>query len=491
MSFISLTFLYLFLPITLVAYYLLPRLFALPRNAKTTVLNLFLFAISIFVYAWGETFLVGVLLLSLVVNYCQALWADARFQKNKSLRVVVACTVLFNLGLLFFFKYSEFVGTMISDVLKHFGGEGFDVSKQHLPLGISFFSFQAMSYVIDVCRREVPSERSLLRFGVYVFLFPHLFAGPIVRYRDLAGQLGERTVSLDSFAGGLRRFIIGLSKKLLIAEPLAEVADAVFAVPHGQLSASAAWLGVACFTLRIYFDFSGYSDMAIGLAKLFGFTFQENFNYPYIAASITDFWRRWHISLSSWFRDYVYIPLGGSRAGAWRTYRNLMIVFLLCGLWHGANWTFILWGIWHGAFLIFERLGLGRMMNALGAVPKHTYTLIVVMLGWVLFRAETLAQAGGMFAALFGFGSGACNIWEVWTNKLYVVGPVAIVACMPVLPWLLAQRDALQARWNDGRAVVLESLLAPAGTIAMAALLLGISMQLAASTFTPFIYFRH
>ncbi len=266
--------------------------------------------------------------------------------------------VVFNFGLLGYFKYAGFVCRNLSPLWEELGGRAFSAGDVHLPIGISFFSFQAMSYVIDVYRRDVPADRNFLRFGLYVFLFPHLIAGPIVRYRDIAGQLKQRPASLDQFAEGVRRLVAGLGKKLLIADTLAVTADAAFQVPPGELSLAAAWLGLVCYSLQIYFDFSGYSDMAIGLGKLFGFDFLENFRHPYAASSITDFWRRWHISLSSWFRDYVYIPLGGNRVGPFATYRNLLIVFLLCGLWHGANWTFLIWGLWHGLFLVGERLGL-------------------------------------------------------------------------------------------------------------------------------------
>ena len=265
----------------------------------------------------------------------------------------------------------------------------------HLPLGISFFTFHAISYVIDIHRHKTQGGKPL-DFALYMTLFPHSIAGPIVRYGDIAGQIAHRVVTTAGFAEGIRRFIIGLAKKMLVANTVAVAADAIFALPGRELNFSLAWLGVACYTLQIYFDFSGYSDMAIGLAKLFGIDFLENFNYPYAARSITEFWRRWHISLSSWFRDYLYIPLGGNRCGRVRNYVNLVTVFFLCGLWHGASWTFAAWGLFHGAFLVLERMKAGRMIDSLWSPVRHLYTLLVVSVGWVLFRADTVPQADGV-----------------------------------------------------------------------------------------------
>ena len=265
----------------------------------------------------------------------------------------------------------------------------------HLPLGISFFTFHALSYVIDIHRRKSAGGKPL-DFALYMTLFPHSIAGPIVRYGDIAGQIAHRVVTTAGFAEGIRRFIIGLAKKMLVANTVAVAADAIFALPGGELNFSLAWLGVACYTLQIYFDFSGYSDMAIGLAKLFGIDFLENFNYPYAARSITEFWRRWHISLSSWFRDYLYIPLGGNRCCPVRNYANLVTVFFLCGLWHGASWTFAAWGLFHGAFLVLERMKAGRVIESLWSPVRHVYTLLVVSVGWVLFRADTMPQAAAV-----------------------------------------------------------------------------------------------
>ena len=326
MYFHSQTLLYLFLPIVLVGYHALPwLLIGNARTLRTTAQNAFLFAASVYFYAWGEKEFVLVLLGSLAANYAFAN-AIARNQlANRSGKRWLIAAIAFDLGLLVYFKYTGFLAANLS----------LPIAEIHLPIGISFFTFQAISYVADVYRREVPAQRNFLRFGLYVFLFPHLIAGPIVRYRDIAAQLSSRCITLDSFAEGVRRLILGLAKKVLIADTLAVVADHLFRLPESDLTASAAWLGMACYALQIYFDFSGYSDMAIGLGKMLGFDFLENFNYPYTATSVTEFWRRWHISLSSWFRDYVYVPLGGNRGG--KTYRNLLVVFILCGVWHGAE----------------------------------------------------------------------------------------------------------------------------------------------------------
>ena len=332
MLFSSPVFLFVFLPLLLAAYFIAPRLLH----------NSVLLIASLLFYTWGEPRLVGVMLMAIAANYLLGLWVQ-RVRLTRAGPYVASLAVTFNLGVLGYFKYSEF---FISNVIAL------------LPTwttGISFYIFQAMSYVIDVYRGTTAAQRNPLNLALYVVFFPQLIAGPIVRYVDVAHELDSRAVDLADFAHGMRRFVTGLGKKMLIANSCAAVADVLFAAPPQQLPANVAWLGLICYSLQIYFDFSGYSDMAIGLGRMFGFHFVENFNYPYAAQSITDFWRRWHISLSSWFRDYLYIPLGGNRCGLWRTAFNLVIVFLLCGLWHGAEWTFVVWGAVHGCLLIVER----------------------------------------------------------------------------------------------------------------------------------------
>ncbi|MEE8467510.1 MAG: MBOAT family O-acyltransferase [Planctomycetota bacterium] len=406
MVFSSPTFLFLFLPLVLVLHLVLGKRL---RNAG-------LLAASLLFYAWGEGFLVAIMLLSIATNWGLGLWV-ARARAAGGGKRAVAVSVAFNLGLLVTFKYANWIWASLSSLLGALGlmDGGLPPMAEvlgpplealgltdgslpadwgiRLPIGISFFTFQAMSYVIDVYRGEAEIQRNPVHFGVYIALFPQLIAGPIVRYRDVAQQIRERTVDLTGFAWGVRRFVVGLGKKMLIANVVGHAADRIFALTPAELTTSAAWLGLVCYTLQIYFDFSGYSDMAIGLGRMLGFRFLENFRFPYVSRSVTEFWRRWHISLSTWYRDYLYIPLGGSRRGPGRTYLNLLIVFALCGLWHGASWSFLVWGLFHGAFLVVERLGLGAALERRPAVLRHAYLLAVVMTGWVFFRAETLTQA--------------------------------------------------------------------------------------------------
>ena len=469
MVFSSPIFLFLFLPLMLAGYYLLAGMFQSARNV-------FLFTASLFFYAWGEKTYLFVLLGSLIVNYILA-----RMLERYRSRGLLAWAITLNLSLLVVFKYKAFLVANLSGVWELFGGSAFSVKEGHLPIGISFFTFQAMSYVIDVHRREVPAQRSFLLFGLYVFLFPHLIAGPIVRYRDIADQLAKRRISGEQFALGVKRFILGLAKKMLFANTLAEIADQIFKLPADQLTLGAAWLGIVCYTLQIYFDFSGYSDMAIGLGKMFGFDFLENFRYPYMATSITDFWRRWHISLSSWFRDYLYIPLGGNRGSRLRTYTNLMIVFLLCGLWHGASWTFIVWGAFHGLFLIVERLGLNSALDRAWRPLQHFYVLVAVMVGWVFFRVETIAHGFTYLSAMSGMTSGIYLASDFWTLELAWVLPFAILAATPVRPWIEAQLTKLPQLEGVGSLVE---------TLGLGVLFFVSTVMLAAGTYSPFIYFR-
>ena len=484
MYFNSPVFLYVFLAAVLLIYHGVPAILNLRGSAQSLFTNLFLFSASLFFYAWGELGYVLVLFASLVVNYGFARVAEWLQARDRTTRPLAVLVVSLNLALLIWFKYVGFLAATLAGVI---GMPDVAAPEGYLPIGISFFTFQAISYILDVCRKEVPAERSFLKFGVYVFLFPHLIAGPIVRYRDIAAQLTVRPVGLERFAEGVRRLGIGLAKKLLLADTFAEAADAAFGtkamvVSAAELSMAAAWLGLLCWSLQIYFDFSGYSDMAIGLGKMFGFDFLENFRYPYIAQSITEFWRRWHISLSSWFRDYVYVPLGGNRAGAWATYRNLLIVFVLCGIWHGANWTFLIWGLYHGIFLILERLGMGRVIARLPRPLRHGYALLAVAGGWVFFRAADMRHAGGIFEALVRGDGGTQEFADVWNPKLAFALPLGLLACLPILPTAKRFLATRGERWNG--------LAGFYGALGIAACYLGASMQLAAKTYSPFIYFR-
>ena len=484
MYFNSQIFLHLFLPAALLIYHGVPAVVRLRGRPHTLFANLFLFGASLFFYAWGEYAYTLVLYLSFVVNYFLARTAEILATRNRSTTPVAALAVALNLALLIWFKYVGFIIAVLAE-------RGFAVRlpglPDHLPIGISFFTFQAISYVLDVCRKEVPAERSYLNFGLYVFLFPHLIAGPIVRYRDIAAQLAVRPVGLERFAEGVRRFGIGLAKKLLLADTFAEAADAAFGrsdlpVSAAELSMAAAWFGALFYGLQIYFDFGGYSDMAIGLGKLFGFDFLENFRYPYIAQSVTEFWRRWHISLSTWFRDYVYIPLGGNRSGSAKTYRNLLIVFVLCGVWHGANWTFFFWGLYHGAFLALERLGFGAAVGRLPQPMRHAYALVAVGCGWILFRANDLDHARDYFESLVRIDGGTVTAGDIWNPKLGLALPAGLLVCLPVVPWI--------ERKVSARGEALRNLLGLCGTVGIAACYLGASIQMAAKTYSPFIYFR-
>jgi alginate O-acetyltransferase complex protein AlgI len=472
MLFSAAVFLFLFLPVLLALYFLSPR----------PLRNLLLLTASLLFYVWGERQYVVVLLGSITLNYTMGLWLD-RLQAARGRRLAVALAVAGNLGLLATFKYAVFLVENLNLALATLHLGAVPVPKIHLPLGISFFTFHALSYVIDIYRGEVRALKNPITFALYISFFPQSIAGPIVRYSDLATQLVKRTVSREGFAEGVRRFIFGLSKKMLIANTLAHPADGIFSLPGDALTAGLAWLGIACYTLQIYFDFSGYSDMAIGLAKMFGFDFKENFNYPYVSRSITEFWRRWHISLSSWFRDYLYIPLGGNRRGALRTYANLLAVFFLCGLWHGASWAFVCWGLYHGGFLVLERAGLGRRLESAPAPLRHAYALLGVLVGWVFFRANSFAHAASFLTAMAGLSPATAVEYlpAAYLGSDVVLALLAgVIASAPLVPWLR------RLPWEGWQ----EAALAGVSVAAQALLLLASMMMLAGGTYNPFIYFR-
>ena len=462
--------------------------YLLPRNLK----NLFLLVASLLFYAWGEIFYVLIMLVSIGVNYIFGLFLG-RTPAGTRKKSALAVGIILNLGLLAYFKYANFVVVNVNKLIAMTSAETFDWSPVHLPLGISFFTFQAMSYLIDVYREENKAQKNIISVALYISLFPQLIAGPIVRYHDIAQQIRDRTVNLKLTTSGIQRFIYGLAKKILIANPLGLVADQIFAIDGAQLTTSVAWLGLFCYTLQIYFDFSGYSDMAIGLGRMLGFRFLENFNYPYIARSIREFWRRWHISLSSWFRDYLYIPLGGNRKGIIRTYINLLLVFCLCGLWHGASWTFLVWGLFHGCFLALERMRLGAILNAAPGLLRHAYTLLVVMAGWVFFRTEDMAGAMQYFRALAGFASGDGQIHflgmylDLRISILIVLGAVlATPLAANINQYALARIKSLtgapQTRMGLSYACI--------NLLVLSALMSLCLMAIAASAYSPFIYFR-
>jgi alginate O-acetyltransferase complex protein AlgI len=370
------------------------------------------------------------------------------------------------------------------------------VPKLILPLGISFFTFHKISYHVDVYRGVAEVRRKPMDLALYILFFPQLIAGPIVRYFEIANELARRTTRREDFAEGIRRFIFGLGKKMIVANTAAYSADQVFNVPATDLTTGIAWLGVICYTIQIYFDFSGYSDMAIGLARMFGFHFPENFNYPYIAQSITEFWRRWHMSLSRWFRDYVYIPMGGNRCSPARVYFNLVAVFFLCGLWHGAQWTFVLWGLYHGALLVIERLGFGKILNALPRVFRHIYTLLAIMIGWTLFRAPGLGMARCFLKAMAGFSQGDGAVFNAHlflNNELVLILAVALIGATPIRNALTQYLDRQMIPVLPGHRVRLAALrmaTVTSSVIWQMAVLFYSVVLMAAQTYSPFIYFR-
>jgi alginate O-acetyltransferase complex protein AlgI len=480
MVFSSIIFLYLFLPIVLGLYVLTSK-----RHR-----NLFLLLASLLFYAWGEELHLFILVASILINFSCGLLVENHRKSNTS-RVYLIIAIVLNLGLLAFFKYANFVVTNLNSLLAIFGIGPFHLARVHLPIGISFFTFQALSYVIDVYRQKIIAQRNIINLGVYISLFPQLIAGPIVRFAHIAKEIVDRSISRADFAEGVRRFLFGLGKKMLIANSVAKVADQVFSLPAVDLTTGLAWLGAVCYTLQIYFDFSGYSDMAIGLARIFGFHYLENFNYPYISRSIREFWRRWHISLSSWFRDYLYIPLGGNQKSSMRTYMNLVIVFLLCGLWHGASWNFAIWGLFHGLFLATERTFLGRGLNTLPRPFRHIYTLLVVVVGWVIFRTETMTHAVSYLYAMAGLAHGAgvkYNVAMFLTNKLKLEIGIGIILSAPLYPLIERIGSSILETGPVKCRAALNVAFHVAGLAWLSFVVYASVISLAASAYNPFIY---
>ena len=475
MVFGSVIFLFLFLPVVLGVYFLCPK-----QQAK----NLWLIAASLLFYAFSGLWYVLLLLFSVLCNYIAGLFVSGR-------KPVLYAAVAVNLGILGVFKYLGF----LAQTVNHLPGVSVPVPSIVLPVGISFFTFQGLSYVIDVYRNEQLKSTKFSDVLLYISLFPQLVAGPIVRYEDVAHEVRSRSHTWENLARGLRRFIIGLSKKLLIADVCGSVVAQVYGADASILDSRAAWLGAVCYLMQIYFDFSGYSDMAIGLGLCFGFHFRENFNYPYISSSIKEFWRRWHISLSTWFREYLYIPLGGNRKGTAKTYRNKLIVFFFTGLWHGANWTFIVWGLWHGFFIVAEDLvakltGKDRhsrnSKRRAAGIAKHLYTLLVVLIGFVIFRADTMSQAVAMVAAMFSGVHATAQtgllLAQCMTPLTLCALAAGVVFSTPVLPAILHRTDALTQ--NAQRAVRV------LGGAVLLMLLVTDILHLSAASYVPFIYFQ-
>lgn len=463
MLFSSSVFLFLFLPVVLLVYYL-------PLRRWRQGQNVFLLLASLGFYAWGEPWFVLVMLGSILANYGFGLWVDACKRAGRTCAPPLVTALAVNLGILFVFKYLTFTLGILNRL-----GAAFVIPGIELPIGISFFTFQALSYVLDVHRDRGEVQRSPLKVGLYISFFPQLIAGPIVKYETVAQQIDHRKETWTDFSAGCSRFIVGLGKKVLLSNQLAVVADRAFGLGDG-LSASFAWLGALCYTLQIYYDFSGYSDMAIGLGRIFGFRFNENFDHPYCADSVGTFWRRWHMSLTSWFRDYLYIPLGGNRGGTARTIRNLLIVWFCTGFWHGASWNFILWGLYFAAWLILERYVLRGVLEKTPAILKHLYTLIVVFVGWGLFAMVDLGVCGDYLAACFG-GAPLWSGADLFRLRSYAVTLAVLVLASTALGQRLWAKLPRQA----------EQLATP---VLMGLSLVVCTAYLVDGSYNPFLYFR-
>lgn len=468
MLFSSMTFAFFFLPIVLLLYLI----------SKKELHNPILLGASIIFYAWGEPKYLAIMLLTIIINYFGALGIE---KYNKFKKQILISTIFINLGFLIYFKYFNFLLENINNIF-HANINSLDII---MPIGISFYTFQALSYVIDVYRKEVKAQNDIYKLALFICLFPQLIAGPIVKYHDIEEQIDSREVNFEKVNLGVKRFIIGLSKKMLIANTLGAVADKIFTQDPHCFSHSIAWLGSIAYSFQLFFDFSGYSDMAIGLGLIFGFKFMENFNYPYISKSITEFWRRWHISLSTWFKQYVYISLGGNRAGNIKTIRNLGIVFLLTGIWHGACWTFVVWGLWHGLFICLEKIYNikefeKKQHSFITNTVRYLVCMLIVAIGWVIFRSDSMSYAWSYLLNMFGL----LNIKEehILYNLSYYINPitiitfvVAIICSTPIF------NRILDLKHKYLRAVV---------NIWLLILFFLSSITIAANTYNPFIYFR-
>lgn len=469
MLFSSITFLLVFLPVTLALYFIVPQRFR----------NVIVLIASLIFYAWGEPIYIVLMILSILLNYVCGLDIEGKSNNPQKARQSLIFAVAVNLLLLGFFKYYGFLMDSLNAVLP------VDIPYRDLPLpiGISFYTFQAMSYIIDVYRGDAKTQKNILYFALYISMFPQLIAGPIVRYIDIEAQLKSRTCSLRKFGQGAEYFIIGLAKKVILANSIGQIYNQIAGLPMGGFSALTAWVGCISYAFQIYYDFSGYSDMAIGLGKMFGFEFLKNFDYPYISSSITEFWRRWHISLSTWFREYVYIPLGGNRFGKSRQIMNLLIVWMLTGFWHGAAWNFMFWGLYYGVLLIFEKFVWGRALERLPSIARHIYAMVLVLIGWVFFFSPSLGYAFHYIGTLFGIGaSGFADkqaLFYIVTNWLLfllaVLGSSRLGYSM--LNRIIGEFGSTRAR------------KAAAGVVYIGIFLISVA-YLVTESFNPFLYFR-
>lgn len=465
MVFSSTIFLCVYLPLVLLGYYICPK------KGR----NLFLLIVSLVFYAWGEPKYVFLMIFSILVNYIFGRLMDKNRGRQKRMKLLLVLSVIIDIGLLSVFKYTDFIITNVNAIF----GSSFDLLNIALPIGISFYTFQAMSYTIDVYRDDVRVQKNLIDFGMYITMFPQLIAGPIVRYADVQDQLAERSVTTADFSEGVMRFVVGLGKKVLLANQMGAVWSEIYAL-GGDVSALMAWTGAIAYTFQIYFDFSGYSDMAIGLGRMFGFKFPENFRYPYQSVSITDFWRRWHITLSTWFKEYLYIPLGGNRCGLARQALNLLIVWSLTGFWHGAGWNFVMWGLYYFVILFIEKLFLLKALDKLPKLFRHVYALLLIVIGWVIFASDDVGVLLPYLGSMFG-ANGAVGGMDVYT--LFTKAVLLIICC--VASTELPKRLFLSATgaMNEKAAFTIKSVM----TIALLALSM---ILLIGDSYNPFLYFR-
>lgn len=463
--------------------------------ASDKIRNVLIFITGLFFYAWGEPFYVCLMLLSTAIDYTAGRLMAKYDDDNKKRKICLIVSVCMNVGLLAIFKYSDFLidsfngvfGTSITNpvvlvnkALNSLYPFGLNEKRVELPIGISFYTFQSMSYTIDLYLRNIKVQKSFLNFASYVSLFPQIVAGPIVRYEDVANELESRTVNIAKISAGIGLFVKGLAKKVLLANNIGMVWTEIKAMDYSTISVATAWLGIIAFAFQIYFDFSGYSDMATGLGKMLGFEFPKNFDHPYISKSISEFWRRWHITLGSWFRSYVYIPLGGNRNGNFKTYRNLFITWALTGLWHGASWNFILWGLFFGVLIIIERLGFGKILEKLPSAVSMLYTFVMVLFGWVLFDTDTLADAGRYYAAMFGAGGSLVDSYARYT---IASNAVMLVLCILISGGLGSRLISFCEEKNKRASAVAGVAVKIGGLLICTAYLVG-------ATYNPFLYFR-
>lgn len=467
MVFSSLIFIFIFLPLVLVSYYIAPR------RLRNTVILL----ASLLFYAWGEPTYIILIIISILINYLGALLIRANIKNKDKSKFIFITLLLIDISILFFFKYYGFAIECLGSII----GLDLKVKSISLPLGISFYTFQQISYIADIYMQKIKPQRNLIDFATYITMFPQLIAGPIVKYNDIHKQLANRKESINKFGEGVQRFIIGLGKKVILANNIGVIWTQVKEVNLNDLSVVLSWIGIIAFTLQIYFDFSGYSDMAIGLAKMFGFDFLENFDYPYISKSITEFWRRWHMSLGGWFREYIYIPLGGNKKGTLIQVRNLFIVWFTTGLWHGASTNFVVWGLYFGVVLFIEKIYLKDLLKKIPSIFSHIYTLIIVMIGWVIFDMNTLTDSGHYIKIMFGFSNNIFidNLAKYILTNNFIILLIGLI-CSTKLIKIYMNKIKSTFRENDVFLITAINLL----------ILIISTAYLVGASYNPFLYFR-